>query len=38
MPTIVNQAKVQAMYHNGVLALRLPKHAATIPKRIAITS
>jgi HSP20 family protein len=37
MPTIVDQAKVQATYHNGVLALRLPKHAAAIPKGIAIT-
>jgi hypothetical protein len=36
MHTIVDQAKVQVTYHHGVLALRLPKHAATIPQGIAI--
>jgi HSP20 family molecular chaperone IbpA len=31
MPMIVDQAKIHATYHNGVLALRLPEHAAAIP-------
>ena len=38
MPTIVDEAKIQATYHDGVLALRLPKHAATTPQGIPITS
>jgi HSP20 family protein len=37
LPTIVDEAKVQATYNNGVLALRLPKYAAAIPKGIPIT-
>jgi len=37
MPTIVDQAKIQATYTNGVLALRLPKHAAATPQGIPIT-
>jgi hypothetical protein len=37
MPTSVDQAKIQAAYPKGVLALRLPKHAAAIPKGISIT-
>ena len=37
MPTIVDQAKIQATYKDGVLALRLPKHAAATPQRIPIT-
>jgi HSP20 family protein len=37
MPTIVDQAKIQATYHDGVLALRLPKHAAATPQGIPIT-
>jgi HSP20 family protein len=37
MPTIVDQAKVQATYKNGVLALRLPKRATATPKGIPIT-
>jgi HSP20 family protein len=37
MPTIVDQAKIQATYTNGVLALRLPKHAAVTPQGIPIT-
>jgi HSP20 family protein len=37
LPTIVDQAKVQATYKNGVLALRLPKRAAARPKAIPIT-
>jgi HSP20 family molecular chaperone IbpA len=37
VPTIVDQAKVQATYNNGVLALRLPKRDAAIPKGIPIT-
>jgi HSP20 family protein len=38
MPTIVDQAKVQATYKDGVLALRLPKRATVTPKGIPITS
>ena len=37
MPTIVDEAKIQATYHDGVLALRLPKHAAATPQGIPIT-
>lgn len=37
MPTIVDQAKIQATYTNGVLALRLPKRAAATPQGIPIT-
>lgn len=37
MPTIVDQAQVQATYKNGVLALRLPKRAAPKPQGIPIT-
>jgi HSP20 family protein len=37
MPTIVDQAQVQATYNDGVLALRLPKHAAAQPQAIPIT-
>ena len=37
MPTIVDQAKIQATYTNGVLALRLPKQAAATPQGIPIT-
>ena len=37
MPTIVDQAKIQATYKDGVLALRLPKHAAATPQGIPIT-
>lgn len=37
MPTIVDQAQVQATYKNGVLALRLPKRAAAKPQGIPIT-
>jgi HSP20 family protein len=37
MPRIVDQAKIQATYTNGVLALRLPKHAAATPQGIPIT-
>ena len=36
MPTIVDQAKIQATYKDGVLALRLPKHAAATPQGIPI--
>jgi HSP20 family protein len=38
LPTMVDQEKVQATYHDGVLELRLPKLEAAKPKRIAITS
>jgi HSP20 family protein len=37
LPTIVDQAKVQATYKNGVLALQLPKREAVRPKGIPIT-
>jgi HSP20 family protein len=38
LPTLVDQAHVQASYHDGVLELRLPKSEAAKPKRIAIQS
>ena len=38
LPTLVDQDKVQATYHDGILELHLPKSAAAKPKRIAITS
>jgi HSP20 family protein len=38
LPMQVDQEKVQATYHDGVLELRLPKVEAAKPKRIAITS
>ena len=37
MPTIVDEAKIQAAYTNGVLALRLPKQATATPQAIPIT-
>jgi HSP20 family protein len=37
MPTIVDEAKIQATYKDGVLALRLPKQAAATPQGIPIT-
>ncbi|HSF33158.1 MAG TPA: Hsp20/alpha crystallin family protein [Candidatus Tectomicrobia bacterium] len=37
IPTIVDEAKIQATYKDGVLAVRLPKHAATTPQGIPIT-
>ena len=37
LPTMMDQEKVQATYHDGVLELRLPKLEAAKPKRIAIT-
>jgi HSP20 family protein len=37
LPMMVDEAKVQATYKDGVLTLRLPKHAAAQPKGIAIT-
>jgi HSP20 family molecular chaperone IbpA len=33
----VDTAKVQATYKDGLLELKLPKHEAAKPKRIAIT-
>jgi HSP20 family protein len=36
LPTLVDQAHVQASYHEGVLELRLPKSEAAKPRRIAI--
>ena len=38
LPTMVDQDKVQASYHDGILELRLPKSEADKPKRIAIQS
>ncbi len=38
LPTMVDQEKVQATYHDGILELRLPKAEAAKPKRIAISS
>ena len=38
LPTMVDQEKVQATYHDGVLELRLPKSEAAKPKRVAIQS
>ena len=37
LPTMVDQDKVQATYHDGILELHLPKSEAAKPKRIAIT-
>jgi HSP20 family protein len=37
LPTIVDEAKVQATYTNGVLALRLSKREAARPQGIPIT-
>jgi HSP20 family protein len=37
LPSIVDQAQVQATYKNGVLALRLPKRDAARPQGIPIT-
>jgi HSP20 family protein len=36
LPTMVDEAQVQATYKDGVLALRLPKRVAAKPKEIAI--
>lgn len=38
LPTMVDQEKVQASYHDGILELRLPKSEAAKPRRIAIQS
>jgi HSP20 family protein len=38
LPTLVDQEKVQATYHDGILELRLPKSEAAKPRRIAIQS
>jgi HSP20 family protein len=37
LPTLVDTAKVQATYRDGLLELRLPKSEAAKPKRITIT-
>jgi HSP20 family protein len=37
MPTSVDEAKIQATYQNGILALRLPKHAQATPQGIPIS-
>jgi HSP20 family protein len=36
LPTLVDTGKVQAMYRDGLLELKLPKHEAAKPKRITI--
>jgi HSP20 family molecular chaperone IbpA len=38
LPTMVDQEKVQASYHEGILELRLPKLESAKPRRIAIQS
>lgn len=38
LPSMVDQEKVQATYHEGILELRLPKLESAKPRRIAITS
>jgi HSP20 family protein len=38
LPATVDQGKVQATYHDGLLELRLPKVEAAKPRRIAIAS
>jgi HSP20 family protein len=38
LPTMVDQEKVQATYHEGILELRLPKLESAKPRRIAIQS
>ncbi len=37
LPATVDQSKVQATYHDGILELHLPKVEAAKPRRIAIT-
>lgn len=37
LPMMVDETKVQATYKDGVLTLRLPKHATAQPKGITIT-
>ena len=37
LPTPVEEDKVQASVENGVLHLRLPKHAVVKPKKIKVT-
>ena len=38
LPTMVDQEKVQASYHEGILELRLPKLESAKPRRITIQS
>jgi HSP20 family protein len=38
LPTMVDQEKVQATYHDGILELHLPKSESAKPRRIAISS
>jgi HSP20 family protein len=38
LPTMVDQEKVQATYHESILELRLPKLESAKPRRIAIQS
>jgi HSP20 family protein len=36
LPALVNAEQVEAKYENGVLRLRLPKHEAAKPRKIAV--
>ena len=38
LPTVVDQEKVQATYHDGILELRLSKRESAKPRHIAIQS
>jgi HSP20 family protein len=38
LPTVVDQEKVQATYHDGILELHLPKRESAKPRHIAIQS
>ena len=36
LPTPVDQAKVEALFENGILTIRLPKHEAAKPRKILV--
>jgi len=38
LPFAVDETKVEARFENGVLKVRLPKHEAAMPRKIAIKS
>jgi len=38
LPFAVDESKVEAHFENGVLKVRLPKHEAAMPRKIAIKS